>query len=133
MPIFWYVSRQAGSQAHDGSGETNAHAAPSQLDGANKAYIADFGCAKILHYTDHQSLQGTPGYTPPEVLADVKAWSAQGDIYSLAMVLFCLFVNPRLWDREGMLDHKVPCHRAATRAFASRYNLARSLTWALSM
>lgn len=62
------------------------------------AKVTDFGIAKLLQSGDDETggdtlqgdLIGTPGYMPPEQVADPTSLDERADIYSLGAVLYCM-------------------------------------------
>ena len=58
------------------------------FDDENRAYLADFGIARMADATRTITLQGTPAYMSPEQAEGETEPDGRSDIYSLGVMLF---------------------------------------------
>jgi serine/threonine protein kinase len=91
---FTFISRitPAIDKAHDG-GIIHRDLKPSNIlfDDDNKAYVADFGIAKIVESTSHltgNAIVGTPAYMSPEQFTGDVEVGRYSDIYALGIILY---------------------------------------------
>ncbi len=71
------------------------------LDGENNVKICDFGFAIHIRDNIKQIMLGTPNYISPEML-NVKICSEKGDIWSLGIIIYTLFVGTPPFQHQSL-------------------------------
>ena len=125
------------------------------LDSEDRAYVTDFGLAKLIEnestVTHTMDVLGTPSYMSPEQAAGrAKDLTRAGDVYGLGAVLYELLTanppfaggttletirqvlekeprRPRLWNLKIDRDLEVICLKCLEKSPAARYPTAEAL------
>ena len=121
------------------------------FDAEGKAYVSDFGMAKLLDdssdITRSAALLGTPHYLAPEVAAHTSAATMASDVWSLGVVLYELLAQAKPFDAPSIpallreisekepaplantvpVDLRVIAVKALSRTPAHRYPTVREL------
>jgi serine/threonine protein kinase len=102
------ISRVAeGLDAAHRKGIVHRDVKPSNIlfDEANKAFLSDFGLAKILHQstgTTGAYLVGTPAYMSPEQIQNYPM-DGRSDVYGLGIILFKALTNKLPFENESAM------------------------------
>jgi serine/threonine protein kinase len=125
------------------------------LDSEDRAYVTDFGLAKLIEnestVTHTMDVLGTPSYMPPEQASGrAKDLTRAGDVYGLGAVLYELLTanppfaggttletirqvlekeprRPKLWNPKVDRDLEVICLKCLEKSPAARYATAEAL------
>jgi tetratricopeptide (TPR) repeat protein/predicted Ser/Thr protein kinase len=125
------------------------------LDAEDRAYVTDFGLAKLIEnestLTHTMDVLGTPSYMPPEQASGrAKDLTRAGDVYGLGAVLYELLTanppfaggttletirqvlekeprRPKLWNPKVDRDLEVICLKCLEKSPAARYSTAEAL------